>query len=223
MFESNYTWSKAMDTQTVSDWIGGDMGLVQNTYNPKANYGLANLDMPNVFNFQGVYQLPVGRGRQFFNQGGILNGVIGGWEVSGILWLHSGSPFTPAMSTVLDGSLGNAEYPNRSASGKVSNPSISEWFDPTAFATPAAYTFGNSGRDILLGPGYKDVDLSLSKSFPISQLHEGAQFAIRADAVDLFNHPNFGLPDSAIGTLGAGVISSSSTSRTLQLGIHFTF
>jgi hypothetical protein len=224
MFAANYTWSKAEDTETVSEYDGGDAFLVQNSYNTMADYGLGNMDMAQIFNFEAVYQLPVGSGRQFVNRGGILNGVIGGWQLSGILWLHSGSPFTPIMGTAnLSGSLQNDWYPNRLASGTLPNPSISEWFNTAAFVEPAPYTFGNSGRDVLLGPSYKDLDVSLSKSFPIRKLGESARFQIRADATDFFNNPNFGEPNASIGTLAAGAISTANTSRALQLGAHLTF
>jgi hypothetical protein len=224
LFTANYTWSKAEDTETVSNWHGGDAGLVQNSYNAMANYGLGNMDMPNIFNLQAIYELPVGRGKQFVNRGGILNGVIGGWQLSGILWLHSGSPFTPTMGTAnLSGSLQNYWYPNRIASGTVPNPSISEWFNPAAFVEPTAYTFGDSGRNILLGPSYKDLDLSLSKSFPIRKLGEAAKFQVRADATDLLNQPNFGFPNSSIGTAGVGVISTANTYRQFKLCARLTF
>ena len=224
MFAANYTWSKAEDTETVSNWAGGDSGLVQNSYNTMANYGLGNMDMPNIFNFQAIYQLPFGTGQRFANRGGILNGAIGGWQLSGILWLHSGSPFTPTMGTAnLSGSLQNDWYPNRIASGTAPNPSISEWFNTAAFVEPAPYTFGDSGRNILFGPSYKDLDISLSKSFRISKLGEGGQFQIRADATDFLNNPNFGEPDSSIGTSGVGVISTADTYRQFQLGARVTF
>jgi Carboxypeptidase regulatory-like domain len=228
LFVANYTWSKAEDTETVSNWAGGDSGVVQNSYNTMANYGLGNMDMPNIFNAQAIYQLPFGSGKRFVNRGGILNGVIGGWQLSGILWLHSGSPFTPIMGTAnLSGSLQNDWYPNRVASGTLANPSVSEWFNTAAFVEPAPYTFGNSGRDVLLGPSYKDLDLSLSKSFPIRKLGEGGQFQIRADATDLLNNPNFAIVNNAsdveIGALGVGVITTANTYRQFQLGARLTF
>jgi len=224
MFVANYTWSKAMDTQTVSNWSGGDSGLVQYTYNPMANYGPGNADMPNIFNFYVVYQLPVGKGKHFVNQGGVLNAVVGGWQVSSVFQAHSGSPYTPTMGTAnLSGSLANNWYPNRVGGGTVPNPNINEWFNPAAFVEPAAYTFGDSGRNVLFGPSYKDLDISLSKGFPISKLGEGAKFEIRADAFDSLNNPNFGFPNSSIGTFGVGVISTANTSRTMQLGARLSF
>jgi hypothetical protein len=224
LFAVNYTWSKSMDTETVSNWAGGDSGLIQITSNPRDNYGLANMDMPSIFNASVVYQLPVGHGKHFVNQAGVLNAVIGGWQLSAVLQAHSGSPYTPTMGTAnLSGSLGNYWYPNRVASGAISNPSVNGWFNASAFVEPAAYTFGNSGRDVLLGPSYKDLDLALTKRFPIRKLGEAGAFEFRADATDLFNSPNFGFPNSSIGTFGVGVISSANTFRQIQLGAHLTF
>ncbi len=224
MFAANYTWSKNEDTQTVSNWAYGDSGLVQNSFDTMADYSLSNTDMPNIFNFSAIYQLPFGSGKPFVNRAGIVNGLVGGWQLSGILWLHSGSPFTPTMGTAnLSGSLQNDWYPNRVASGTIANPSISEWFDTAAFVEPAPFTFGDSGRDPLLGPSYKDLDLSLHKSFPISKLGEGASFEIRADVTDILNNPNFGEPDASIGAAGAGVISSADSEREIQLGARLSF
>jgi hypothetical protein len=123
----------------------------------------------------------------------------------------------------LSGSLGNYWYPNRVAKGAISNASINEWFDTSAFVEPTPYTFGNSGRDVLLGPSFKDLDLSLTKRFSIPKLGEGAGFEFRADAIDLFNSPNFGQPNASIGTFGAGVISTANTSRLFQLGLRLNF
>jgi len=224
LFTVNYTWSKSMDTQTVSNWGGGDSGTLQITSNPRDNYGLANLDMTNIFNAYVVYQLPFGNGKHFANKGGALNALVGGWQVSTVVQVHSGSPFTPEMGTGnLSGSLGNSWYPNRVANGSLSSHSVSEWFDTSAFVQPAAYTFGDSGRDVLFGPGFKNVDLSLAKRFSIPKLGEGAGFEFRADATDLFNSPNFGQPNASIGSFGAGVISTANTSRLFQLGLRLNF
>jgi len=224
LFTANYTYSKSLDTQTVSNWGGGDSGLIQITSSARANYGSANLDMRNIFNAYLVYQLPFGRGKRFLNQGGALNAVLGGWQVSPVVQVHSGSPFTPTMGTAnLSGSLGNYWYPNRVANGAISNASVNQWFDTSAFVEPSPYTFGNSGRDVLFGPSFKNVDLSLTKRFPIPKLGEAAGFEFRADATDLFNSPNFGAPNSSIGTFGVGVISTASTSRLFQLGLRLNF
>lgn len=220
--QANYTYSMAMDTMTVSGFSGAP-AVWQNAYDIRADYGPAAIDMTHTFTGYVIYQLPVGKGRQFLNRGGGLNAILGGWQLSSLLQLHSGIPFTPLMLTNLSGALSGSWRPNRIASGRVSNPTTAEWFNPTAFAEPAPYTFGDSGRDFLYGPGYKDVDLCLAKSFVIPHLGEKTKLQFRADAFDFLNLSNWGQPNANIGSAAASTITSSSTSRRLQLGLRLTF
>jgi hypothetical protein len=225
MFLLNYTVSKTMDTGMGSGWGGTqNIDAWQNAYDPRANYGLSTIDLPQALNGTLIYRLPFGAQRRFLNRGGVLDAFVGGWQASSLWLVHSGSPFTPQVGTAnLDGSLAGAWYPNRIGNGRLANPTINNWFDTSAFATPAPYTFGNSGRDILRGPDYRDLDFTLAKDFRLKMLGEGGKVQIRADAFDVFNHPNFGQPNNAIGNPGAGVISSSATSRNIQLGAKISF
>jgi hypothetical protein len=120
----------------------------------------------------------------------------------------------------LSGALAGSWYPNRVANGSLSNPTIQQWFNPSAFAVPAPFTFGNSGRNILYGPGFANLNFNLAKTFNIM---EKVKLQIRADAINIFNHPNFGQPNAGIGTAGAGVISSADAARTIQLGAVLRF
>lgn len=213
----NYTYSHSLDTGTGQ----GGNGMLrtdiwQNGADPAANYGSSSTDIRHNLNAAVVYQLPFGKGRQFVNNNTVADEVIGGWQASTVILVHSGMPFTPTVGTAnLSGSLAGSWYPDRLASGAISNPTIQEWFNPAAFTAPADYTFGNSGRNILRGPNEGLVNFSLSKTFNIV---EKVKFQIRADAYDLFNSPNFGQPNASIGTAGAGIISSANDSRTIQLG-----
>jgi hypothetical protein len=224
-FVANYTLSKTLDTGTGSGWGGTqNIDTWQNTYNPRANYGLSTLDIPQLLNGGFVYELPFGYGKALLNRKGVVDSILGGWQLSTTFQLHSGIPFTPIMGTAnLSGSLAGNWYPNRLAKGTLANPSINLWFDPTAFAQPAPYTFGNSGRNILRGPGFRNMNLSLAKSFRIRALGESSRLQIRMDAYDVFNHPNFGMPNTGIGTPGVGVISSALTNRNIQLGAKLSF
>jgi hypothetical protein len=107
--------------------------------------------------------------------------------------------------------------------GSLPNPTLAKWFDTTAFVAPAQYTFGNSGRNILNGPGYVSPDLSFNKSFSFAALREGMSLQFRMDASDILNHPNFGQPNANIGAQGAGTITTALNNRTLQLGARLTF
>lgn len=231
MFTANYTWSKALDTETISNWYGTNSWIVQRSYEPFANYGLGDLDMPQIFNGDFVWQLPFGAGRHFESHNSALNYIMGGWQLSSIFQVHSGTPFTPLMGTSnLSGSLANQWFPNRTGSGALSHPTIHEWFNYDAFQEPAPYTFGDSGRNILRGPSYKNVDLSLLRSFPIRPLGKEGNLQFRADAIDVFNHPNFNNPNQYIegsaqadAASGTGTITSASTSRYLQLSMDLRF
>ncbi len=214
---ANYAYAHSLDTGTGQ---GGNGMLRTDVWqigaDPNANYGNSVTDLRHNFNGAIVYQLPFGKGKRFANNSAVADGIIGGWQASTIFLVHSGFPFTPVIGTNnLSNSLAGSWFPDRIASGHLSNPTHQEWFNPAAFTTPAPYTFGNSGRNILYGPGFGNVNFSLAKTFSIV---EKVKLQIRADAVDIFNHPNFGQPNTSIGTLGAGVVSSAIDSRTIQLG-----
>ncbi len=231
---ANYTWAHSLDTGSSSGWGGGGVDNWQIGNDPNANYGNSTFDTPQMFNGGLVYQLPFGRGKSFLNQGGALNAIAGGWEVSGVWQISSGTPFTPVMATDLSGSLSYESLrPNRAGSGKLSNPSISEWYDTGAFTAPPQYAFGDSGRNFLFGPAYRSVNMSAAKDF---RIREGMRFQIRADVTNAFNHTNFGLPNNQIGNLAAGTITSvwtgaagsgqaggSAPNRILQLGAKLSF
>jgi hypothetical protein len=247
----NYTFSKFLDEQDSSGFGSRDGGQnYQNAYNPSANYARSNFDIPHMFKGDVVYQLPFGRGRAFVNHGGVLDAVIGGWQASTIFVLESGKPFTPLVGVSNNsGALSGGWYPNLIGNSSVSHPSIQEWFNPCtlmpdgttqpggctnpAWAIPAAGTFGNSGRNILRGPGLIGVDFSMGKSFRFPLPHETGELQIRFDAQNILNHPNFDLPNANVGTGGAGIISGttgdySSTNNTygarqIQLGARLSF
>jgi len=226
-FRANYSWSKAMDDGTGSGWYTGYVGGdgYQNGWDRRSNYGLSKLNMPQMLNGYVTYELPAGMGRQFFNRG-VASNILGGWDISGVFQVHSGVPFTPVIGTAnLSGSLGGSAWwlPNRIANGSLPDPTIGKWFDPTAFVTPAPGSFGNSGRDILFGPGWEQIDVNVTKKFRIRKLGEAATFQFRADARDLLNHPNLGQPNTSLGTPGVGQISSANSSRVLQLGVRLMF
>jgi len=103
---------------------------------------------------------------------------------------------------------------------ELSNPSPARWFNPGAFAFPAPGTFGNAGRNILDGPGYQNVNASLVKN---TNLNERVNLQFRAEFFNLFNHPNFNLPDNFLGSPTFGVISSAKEPRHIQFGLKLLF
>jgi hypothetical protein len=151
--------------------------------------------------------------------------------LNSVFQVHSGIPFTATTSNNgqdLSGSAANqcgcgfSWLPNVVSNPRVSNPSISEWFNPAAYATPAAGTFGNEKRNTLIGPDWRDMDLSLGKTF---RLFEAARFEVRMDSFNVLNHPNFNNPSNATGTgvVGGGTITGANGPRSTQLGGRITF
>ncbi|MFZ0663844.1 MAG: TonB-dependent receptor [Acidobacteriaceae bacterium] len=228
-FIFNYAFSKTMDSGTGS---GNDAGVDvwQNAFNTPANYGLSTLDVRNSINGSATYELPFGKGRMV-GLHGAADEALGGWRVTGVFQIHSGIPFTPTTSSSgqdLSGSAANscgcgyAWLPNVVANPNVASPSVNEWYNPAAFATPTPGTFGDARRNDLIGPNWRDLDLSLGKTF---RLIEGVNLEIRGDSFNVFNHPNFAQPSGATGTgvVGGGTITSANGARSMQLGGRFTF
>lgn len=240
-FQLNYAYSKSLDTGT-GNGHGSGVDIYQNAYVPADNYGLSSFNATHTLVGQIVYELPFGSGRQFAMHG-ILDQVAGGWRISSVVQWHSGIPFTPviqssvaeALDPGLDSSIsaGSTLYPTLVGDPYLSNPTPSHWFNTAAFANPAVGTFGDTGRNILVGPGFSNVDLSLSKQFPLHW--ERIRLEFRADAYDAFNHINFANPDANVGYTSRGVLvdptagtitgpaGGNGNRRILQLGAHLTF
>jgi hypothetical protein len=234
-FDLNYTWSKFLDDQDSSGWGSRDGGqFYQNAHYRQANYGPSNFDIPHMFKGDLVYQLPFGKGRMFMNQNRMLDAVLGGWQASTVFVLESGRPFTPIVGTSNNsGAAAGNWYPNLVGDPHVDNPSVSQWFNPVAFAIPVPGTFGNSGRNTLRGPGIEDVDFSFGKNFAIPLFgKESGNLQLRFDALNVMNHANFDIPNANIGTANAGRITATTGNynstnnafgpRRLQLGARFS-
>jgi hypothetical protein len=200
---------------------GGGNSDIQNAYCVRCNWGPTPDDFTHVLTFNHLYQLPFGPKRTYLNHG-LWSAVLGDWDVNGIWSYHSGMRFTPILGTnVSNSSGGGSQRPNRTASGNLSSgQTIYHWFDTSAFAAPALYTFGNSGTGILTGPGYFDVDLGVVRTFRLTE-----RFALnaRAEAFNAFNRANFNAPNATIGTASAGVISGTLPARVIQLALKLAF
>jgi hypothetical protein len=218
-FGLSYTYASYLSD--AGDINGGGNSDIQNSACLRCNYGPTPDDYHHVLVFNHVYDLPFGHNRKYLNSGPLAY-IVGGWNLSGVWSIHSGSPFTVVYgSTVSNSSGGGTQRPNRIASGRLSSgQTLNHWFDTSAFVAPALYTFGNSGTGILTGPGYFDTDLTVVRHFAIHERY-GADF--RAESFNTFNHANFNNPNSTIGTTSAGVISGTSSARVLQLAVKLNF
>jgi hypothetical protein len=166
------------------------------------------------------YLLPFGKGRRWMNGGGFAEYVLGGWQFNGIALFQTGLPFTPTLNAATV-NTGTGSRPNRIGDGTLSDPTVDRWFDTSAFATPAAFTYGDAGRNILYGPGRMNFDLSLFKEFGLSQR---VKLQFRAECFNCLNTPQFDLPNAAIGAGNAGTITAIvGTPRQLQFGAKVVF
>ena len=174
------------------------------------------------------YSLPFGKGQKYLADNGWISTILSGWDTHGIVALQSGRPFTVALLSEIDNSgtgrsilgFGANDRPNLIGNPELSNPTTSQWFNTAAFAFPAPGTFGNAGRNILDGPGYQNVNASLVKN---TLLKEGVNLQFRAEAFNLFNHPNFNLPDNFLGSPTFGRITSAREPRHIQFGLKLLF
>ncbi|HVX56884.1 MAG TPA: hypothetical protein VHA37_04075, partial [Candidatus Saccharimonadales bacterium] len=207
-----YTWAHSIDD--VSTDFGGGTGTPQDPRCRFCDRGNSAFDLRQRFTASFTYRLP-GTALK-----GLVGTMFGGWQFNGILQAQTGLPFTPTLQNSTTNGTGSR--PDRVGSGVLSSgQSLQHWFDPTAFTTPALYTYGNAGRDILFGPGRTNVDASLFKDFRVIE-RLTAQF--RAEAFNIFNHPQFGQPNATIGNGAVGTITSTvGNPRQLQVALRLVF
>jgi hypothetical protein len=238
-WQASYTLAHSIDDASVDFAVESvnDPPESQNIFDRKGSRGRSDFDIWHNLVANAAYELP-GRGR-----------LLGGWQVSAVVGVHSGSPFTPVLS--FDNadiqSLFIPERPNL-----VGNPytgacpngarvgTVSCWFNPSAFAVPPAGQFGDAARNMLRGPAFTQFDTAVHKDFAIVQERK---ITVRVEAYNLFNHPNFGIPSNtqsafSLGGTGEAVFKDAAghfadnvgqslttvgTGRQIQLAGRFTF
>jgi len=219
---ASYTYSKALDLS--GGGLVADLS-VRNAQNVFAEHALASSDLRHRLVVSYLYDLPFGRGQRINISNPVLNAVAGNWQLNGITTLRTGQPFTPITGVNTANTTGN-NRPNRIADGNLSSEqqSVSRWFDKAAFVNAASPNYGNAGRNILFGPGALNFDFSVFKSFRTSKLGEAGEVQFRAEFFNLFNHPQFGLPNSRVDIpQGASITSLTATMRQIQAGIKVVF
>jgi hypothetical protein len=221
-----YTWSKSIDVG-CSGFFGIESCSVQDPYNIKGDRSVSGFDLTHVLSASATAPLPFGKGRRFANSGGLLNYIIGNWQLNGILTLTSGLPYNVFISSDIP-NVGNfAAFSgnvraNQVGDPNLSNPGTGEWFNTAAFTPPAPFTFGNSGRNSLRADWFKNLDLSLFKDFPFN---EKRSLQFRAEAFNVTNTPTWGIPVNDLNNpaqLGS-ITSTRGTERQLQLSLKLYF
>ncbi len=222
-----YTYSKVVDNASAFLESKGDDNTPQNSSNIQAERGLSNFDLRHRLALSFIYDLPFGPERRWTPKGGKFAGaLLNDWQISGILTLQSGRPFTPRLGTD-NSNTGNVggffahDRPNVIGDPHLDRPTPERFFNTDAFAIPPSFTFGNAGRNILIGPGMNSLDVALLKNIRLGMSHS-LQF--RTEFFNALNHPNFNLPESFIDNPATfGRILSAGPSRQIQFGLKYVF
>jgi len=227
---AGYTWSKNMDVKSATAGVSGDSAGwvgVMDPHNHRRDYARASYDANHRFVASMVYELPVGRGKRFLGSiGRPANFIIGGWQLNGIAAYQTGFPFSVNAN---DPGGVNQTYGNRAdVNGdptKGLHQSRYEWFNTSVFSQPTIEGsgksgFGNSGRNLVNGPGYTNLDLSAFKNVAIT---ERLRWQIRFESFNTLNHTQFLYPDANVNSPTFGVIGSARSGRIIQYGTKFIF
>ena len=238
---ANYTWSKSIDNSSIYDnnlsWLANGpnsgVGTIQDPNRGYLERSLSTFDIPQQLKIEYSYDLPVGRGRTFFNSmPRALDLIVGGWKTAGVWSVHQGFPL---QFTVTNG--GNpiytygAQYPNLVGTPQFAGGPESNWInnyfkDPNVFQTPAPYTLGDASRTVgsVRTPFFFTTNLSILKDFAFSASHEQMKLELRLEAQNAFNHPVFGTPNTSVGDPNFGVVSYTAVgARQCQLALKFIF
>ncbi|BCS34931.1 hypothetical protein TBR22_A41570 [Luteitalea sp. TBR-22] len=206
-FKFNYTFSRSEDDTSggidydIANLSGQDQGaiLIQRIQNPNdlaSEWAVSSFDTPHVFNLSGIWELPFGSGRRFLDREGVLDWIVGGWQVSALGRLYSGYPVTVALGNanqVRDGGIGAAIRPNLVPGVPVVNPAwtpqnaaTTPYVNPRAFVIPDPGTYGSAPRNFSDArlPWVKVLDMSLTKTVPFGG---GRSLQFRADVFNVFN------------------------------------
>jgi Carboxypeptidase regulatory-like domain len=230
----NYTYSKSLDDISVE---GNGFTSVLDNYNLKLNWAPSDYDRRQSINYNFTYILPVGKGQQFGStMPKVLDTLVGGWTLGGYAIDQSGNPFSVASQhSTLPGGTTYATYSGATPNiGSITESGGGVFYYTAAqvaqFGLTPAFGVGNAGRNIFHNPWFNELDLSLIKSFKIT---ERQKITFRAEAYNAFNHPNFGFTAANLNILTPatfgkfsttlGTQNGSTSARTMQLALRYDF
>ena len=207
----SYVWSKSIDdSSNTGGTIAFGFSGAQDSRNLSLERGRSDFDVRHVF-----------AGSFIWSPSFSKNLLLRDWQVSGTSTISSGPPFTPRVANVTFAN-GEATRPDRIANGAVSNPTPERWFDRSAFVIvpTGSFRFGNSGRNILDGPGTLIVNGAISRRF---RIRESKTLQLKMEAFNLFNHANFNLPENNVDLATVGTIKAAKNPRNVQVSFRFEF
>lgn len=220
----SYTFSRSLDySSSIATTTSGTQREPQNPRDLRNEYGLSDFHRKHQFSASFNYELPFGRRRAFFSDAsGLAQALVGGWQVNGIVTVLSGRPFTPQFAS----NASNAGIQRPDIIGDpFANVPGGFYYNPAAFRRPGANAgdtnlFGNLGRNALIGPAYHNFDFSAFKNF---RLTESVRLQFRAEAFNVFNHPNFRIPSFRLDDPNAGQLTAAEEGREFQFALKLIF
>jgi hypothetical protein len=221
-FGGSYTYSKSIDDASS---IGGSTAVVaQNAQDLAAERGLSSFDQRQGFTGDWLWELPFGTDRRWLREDGPLHSIFGNWQWSGDWTIASGMPFTVNVlgdSSEIDrGTNGTLRADTTGEPVAISNPSTSEWFNTAAFVVPAADTFGDVGRNTIIGPGSEVFDMAITR---VIHLGETRLLEFRGSATNVFNHPVFTTIDTTVNSPAFGRVTGAGAMRAITFTARTRF
>jgi len=222
---STYTWSKFLDDVEAAEEAGGEGGGPQSYYARSLDKALSGNDIRHRYTASMVYELPVGNGRRLKIGNPFGNAIAGGWSLGLIAELRSGLSFGVSELSNRLNAFSSSQRPN-----VVGDPvlpgnrpraeQVAKWFNTEAFQFPGNGVLGNASRAVGSGPGLATFDVSLLKDF---RLTERRLLQLRGEFFNIFNRPNFELPNGSRGHAAFGTISDSKDGRMIQIGLRIIY
>jgi len=218
LLTASYTYSKSIDIATDDDSVP----LFNAIPYFSRNRAVSDFNRTHIFDAGFTAELPFGKDHAFLNSPGVVSAIAGGWKINGVVSKYTGLPFTPIASATSLNAPFNTQVANQVKSSVAYPKGIGKfatWFDTSAFAPVTTASFGTASRNSLRGPGAADLDLGISRLFPIT---DRFHFELRAEAFNATNTPNFAVPANNASNSNFGQITSTFGSAADSRLLRFT-
>ncbi len=221
----SYAYSKSIDNGSGTYGLDGG-GIASNPFNVGFDRGLSNFNRTNNFRVSGTYYIPV-------KVNGLFGQVVNGWQLTGVFGYLSGAPANPTSATnrVFTGTGSNTGRPDWVSGCNLYSgfQTLNAWFNTACFALQPQGTYGDAGRDIIIGPNLWNMDNSLTKDFSVKKVSELFKVQFRAEAFNILNHPSFQNPNTvifagaAVNPSAGKITATNSSPRQIQLALKIVF
>jgi hypothetical protein len=221
MAGGSYTFSKAIDN--ASSFGAGGGSVAQDAFDLAAERALSSFDQPHRFNGDFLLQLPFGRNRRLLNMDNLSSALFGDWQISGTWNFASGTPLTARVigdsADIRRGTNGTLRANATGLPVTIGDSTPDRWFNTAAFSIPLSGTFGNAARNSIRGPGARQFDMALNKTFSLRD----HPLDVRLQASNIFNTPQFRSVDTVVNSPTFGRVTSVGAMRRIQMIVRFRY